>query len=89
MTLTSNPEIRLRFYSLVLEATVKAATKYALDSAAWLVEEEGPGLKGRMKFCRPVFRALGRVDMPLARKTFEENKIYFHPIAIRLIEKLV
>jgi len=87
ITHTSNPEIRLRFYNLVLAATVEAAKKYAPDAAAWLVEKEGSGLKGRMKFCRPVFRALGRVDMPLARKTFEENKIYFHPIARRLIEK--
>jgi len=87
ITHTPNPEIRFRFYTLVLAAVPEAAKKYAPDAAAWLVEKQPPGLKGRMKFCRPVFRALGKVDMPLAKKTFEDNKIYFHPIARRLIEK--
>jgi len=40
-----------------------------------------------MKFCRPVFRAVGKADMELARKTWEESKDSFHPIARKLIEK--
>ncbi|KAF8329109.1 leukotriene-A4 hydrolase [Cantharellus anzutake] len=89
ITNTSNPEIRLRFYNFVLAASPDAARKYTPDAAAWLVEKQAPGLKGRMKFCRPIFRAIGKVDMPLARKTFKENEIYFHPIARRLIEKVM
>jgi len=89
ITHTPNPEIRLRFYNFVLATVPEVAKKYAPDAAAWLVEKQPPGLKGRMKFCRPVFRALGRVDMPLAKKTYEDNKIYFHSIARKLIEKVL
>jgi leukotriene-A4 hydrolase len=43
---------------------------------------------GRMKFCRPIFRSVGRVDNKLAKEVFGKSKDAFHPIARRLIEKV-
>ncbi|KDQ17535.1 hypothetical protein BOTBODRAFT_172006 [Botryobasidium botryosum FD-172 SS1] len=78
-----NVEIRFRWYALVLASP--AANKYAPDAAEWLVEKSG--VKGRMKFCRSTFRVLHQVNAELARKTWEENRMYFHPIARRMIDK--
>lgn len=41
-----------------------------------------------MKFCRPVFRAISRIDKELARKTFLEHALEFHPIAVTWIKKV-
>jgi leukotriene-A4 hydrolase len=43
---------------------------------------------GRMKFCRPIFRAVHAVNPDLAREVFSKSKEAFHPIARRLIEKV-
>lgn len=80
-----NAEIRLRWYSLALSTDV--ASDYASDAAAWIVDSK-TGLKGRMKFCRPVFRAVNQVNPELARETFKAHASEFHPIARRLIEKV-
>lgn len=43
----------------------------------------------RMKYCRPIYLAVHRVDPALARKTFLESGVHFlHPIAKRLIAKV-
>jgi len=81
---SANAEIRLRWYNLAL--STDAAQDYAADAAAWVVDAK-TGLKGRMKFCRPVFRAVFKVDPELAKKTFKAHASEFHPIARRLIEK--
>ncbi|KAF8329435.1 uncharacterized protein EI90DRAFT_3145933 [Cantharellus anzutake] len=78
-----NVEIRLRWYNIALASS--SASKYANDAAEWLVDPLA--LKGRMKFCRPVFKALYSVEPELARITFLKNERYFHPIARRLIAK--
>ncbi|OCB89221.1 hypothetical protein A7U60_g3588 [Sanghuangporus baumii] len=89
---TSNAEIRFRFYELALlepNAAPLDAKVIAEEAANWLVGEDGTGVvKGRMKFCRPVFRAVYRAEPVIAIKTFQEYKSEFHPIARRLIEKV-
>jgi len=80
---TLNDEIRLRWYKLAL--ATDAAPIYASRAADWVVDKRG--VKGRMKFCRPVFRAVYEVDSELARYTWEENRQFFHPIARKLIDK--
>ena len=45
------------------------------------------GKVGRMKFVRPLYRRLNKVDRELAVKTFEENKDFYHPICRGLVEK--
>ncbi|EIW81415.1 leukotriene-A4 hydrolase [Coniophora puteana RWD-64-598 SS2] len=84
---TTSPELRLRFYLLVtLDPTSEAAKHFAPDAAKWVVGNDGTGvIKGRMKFCRPVFRQIYKVDQKLAVDTFEPAKDQFHPIARRLI----
>ena len=86
----TNAEIRLRFYEVALQDRASApAKKYTPPALEWVVGSDGSGVvKGRMKFCRPVFAAAGEVDHALAKKTFEENQLAFHPIAQKLIAKV-
>ncbi|KAF8341710.1 peptidase family M1-domain-containing protein [Amanita rubescens] len=90
-SMTPNAEIRLRFYSLVLKDPKAPATQtFAIEAAKWVTGEDRSGvIKGRMKFCRPVLRAVGKVDINLARSMFEKKKNAFHPIARKLIEKVL
>ena len=41
-----------------------------------------------MKYCRAIYKALVRVAPELARRTFVENRGFYHPIAASLIEKV-
>ncbi|PCH33157.1 hypothetical protein WOLCODRAFT_147267 [Wolfiporia cocos MD-104 SS10] len=86
---TSNPEIRLRFYAVAFaDPTTPAAQALASPAVKWVVGADGSGVvKGRMKFCRPVFRNVDKVDHTLAVEVFSTAKDSFHPIARRLIEK--
>jgi len=87
---TSNAEIRLRFYGLALKDPSSAVAKdFALHAANWVTGEDGTGvIKGRMKFCRPVFRDVFKVNQDLAIQKFLAAKMSFHPIARRLVEKV-
>lgn len=87
---TSNAEIRLRFYEVALQdPTSEAAQEYAPSALNWVVGADGTGIvKGRMKFCRPIFLGASKVDKGLAVETFQANKTSFHPIAQKLIEKV-
>ncbi len=38
------------------------------------------GSVGRMKFVRPLYRELNKVDRDLAVQTFEKNRHFYHPI---------
>ncbi|KAH9836660.1 metalloprotease [Rhodofomes roseus] len=86
---TTNAEIRLRFYEVAfLDPQSSAAKALAPEAAKWVTGEDGTGVvKGRMKFCRPVFRDVYKVDRELAVKYFTAKKDSYHPIARRLIEK--
>lgn len=81
---SANAEIRLRWYRIVLPSA--AGKDYAARAAAWLVDKKG--IKGRMKFCRPIFSAVNAVDSELAKSTWGANRQFFHPIARRLIDKV-
>jgi leukotriene-A4 hydrolase len=84
LTHTPNAELRLRFYHVALRDPA-----YAPDAVLWVVGADETGVvKGRMKFCRPVLRAVGSVDRGLAVRTYERYKEAFHPIAGSLIEKV-
>ena len=66
-----------------------AAKAFAVEAANWVVGKDGSGvIKGRMKFCRPVLRAVRKVDADLAKQVFEPSKYAFHPIARKMIEKV-
>ena len=86
---TPNAEIRFRFYGLALRDPSSVPEHLAKGAARWVVGDDGSGvIKGRAKFCRPVFRLLGKIDRGLAVKYFEKHKTEFHPIARKLIEKV-
>ncbi|KAJ9476995.1 Leucine aminopeptidase 2 [Pseudozyma hubeiensis] len=74
----TNGEVLLRFFEVALEAK---GGKYAQQAAEWVKGQ------GRMKFCRTVYRALNKVEPELAKKTFLDNKSFYHPIAAAQIEK--
>ncbi|KAH6904902.1 leukotriene-A4 hydrolase [Coprinopsis sp. MPI-PUGE-AT-0042] len=86
---TGNAEIRFRFYQIALnDAASEESKAFAVEAAKWVVGTDGSdAVKGRMKFCRPTFRAIAKVDKALAQETFEAHRSAFHPIAAKLIEK--
>ena len=72
----------------MLDPASPASQEYALQAAKWVTGNDGTGIvRGRMKFCRPTFRAIARADRALALDYYSSNKQSFHPIARRLIEK--
>jgi leukotriene-A4 hydrolase len=87
---TLNAELRFRFYEIAFSDPSSIAAKtLAIDAAKWLIgDDETEVVKGRMKFCRPVFRGVFKVDKELAVRSWEKAKNKFHPIARKLIEKV-
>lgn len=75
---TKNVELKTAFYQIALRAQ---------DSAVYAGVAELLGQVGRMKFVRPLFRALNKVDRPLALATFGKNKDFYHPICRAMAEK--
>ncbi|WFD00909.1 leukotriene-A4 hydrolase [Malassezia yamatoensis] len=75
----ANDEIPVRFFELAL--AVKNSG-YEQKAADWVKD------KGRMKYCRAVFKALYKADPDLARKSFKENQSFYHPIAAAMIRKV-
>ncbi|KAG5651841.1 hypothetical protein H0H81_007217 [Sphagnurus paluster] len=83
---TANAEIRFRFYELALNGT-DTANAFAQEALDWIVGAGTGMVIGRMKFCRPVFQKVRKVDKPLAVKVWQENKEGFHPVARKLIDE--
>ncbi|KAI5833346.1 zincin [Schizophyllum commune Tattone D] len=86
---TPNAEIRLRFYAVaLLDPSSEAARAYAQAAVNWVIgDEPGGSVKGRMKFNRPIFRAVYLADKDVALKAYAKQKVSFHPIARKMIEK--
>ncbi|CAK0836883.1 unnamed protein product [Prorocentrum cordatum] len=76
--LGSNCELRFRFLRLALGARWDGARDSAVDLAV---------SQGRMKFTRPIYRALKAYDMDLARATFLEHRSAYHPICAKMVAK--
>lgn len=75
---SKNAEIKSAYYRLAL----KAGDPTAAYGAAELL-----GTVGRMKFVRPLFRALNKLNRELALETFAKNKEFYHPICKGMVEK--
>ncbi|KAK0533117.1 Leucyl aminopeptidase yscIV [Tilletia horrida] len=71
-------EVLLRFYEVALEVE---GGEFARKAADWVKTV------GRMKYVRPIYRALYKVDRELAIATFQEAKDFYHPIARSVVEK--
>lgn len=72
-----NSEINNEFFKIMLD-----------NKKLTYIEElkEFLGKFGRMKFLRPLYRGWGTIDKVSAYTCFENNKYWYHPIAVRLIE---
>lgn len=73
-----NCEIRAAWYRLVIAAEDEAVLPHVTDMLR---------SQGRMKYLRPLYRALYRSKMgkELARTTFEEARASYHPIAQKMV----
>jgi len=76
--LTGNCELRIRFLRLALAAKWDGAREAAVDLAT---------SQGRMKFTRPMYRALKAYDPVLARETFLKFRSTYHPICSKMVAK--
>jgi leukotriene-A4 hydrolase len=80
-------------YSLATSRNVELSSRYfgiglkAKDETVYHPTAELLGQVGRMKFVRPLFRALNECDRKLALETFEKNKDFYHPICRQMVEK--
>lgn len=45
------------------------------------------GTTGRMKFVRPIYRELNKMERDTAVKTFEVNREFYHPICRNMVER--
>ena len=72
----------------LLDPKSVAAKSFAPDAAKWIVGGDGTGVIGRMKFCRPIFKAIYKVDPDLAVIVYKRKKNAFHPIARKNIERV-
>jgi leukotriene-A4 hydrolase len=75
---TKNVELSARFFQLGLQAG---------DKSVFEPTEELLGRVGRMKFVRPLYRALVQADREIAVRTFEKLKNFYHPICRQMVEK--
>ncbi|TDZ67196.1 Leucine aminopeptidase 2 [Colletotrichum trifolii] len=73
-----NAELKTAYYKIALAAR---------DETAYAGAAELLGHVGRMKFVRPLFRSLVKVDRDLALETFEKNRDFYHPICKGMVEK--
>eukprot|EP00163_Fabomonas_tropica_P010925 TRINITY_DN2127_c0_g1_i1.p1 TRINITY_DN2127_c0_g1~~TRINITY_DN2127_c0_g1_i1.p1 ORF type:complete len:659 (+),score=220.57 TRINITY_DN2127_c0_g1_i1:152-1978(+) len=79
---SKNSELRFRWQLLNLRSS---KPEPVFDDTVAFVKEQG-----RMKFVRPLFRALagsGEAGRALAVKVFQEHRVNYHPIASTMIAK--
>jgi leukotriene-A4 hydrolase len=80
-------------YSLGTSRNVELSFRYfgiglaAKDEAVYQPTAELLGKVGRMKFVRPLYMKLNKVDRKLALETFEKNKDFYHPICRDMVDK--
>lgn len=78
LTTSRNVEVTSRYYQIALQAGNK---KMVPDVEKLL------GEVGRMKFVRPLYRGLMRVDREEARRCFVDRRGFYHPICRGLVER--
>lgn len=78
LTKSRNPEVLFRWLQLAVSSGVPGSKE---TLAKWV------GGIGRMKFVRPSYVLLNKVDHELALATFESNKNFYHAICRTMVEK--
>jgi leukotriene-A4 hydrolase len=75
---SKNVEVSSRYYQLVMKAGVTGILGEVVDLL---------GKVGRMKFVRPLFSGLIKLDRDLAVNTYEKYKDFYHPICRQMVAK--
>lgn len=73
-----NVELKSSYFSIALRSEV---------ASAYPLVAELLGEVGRMKFVRPLFRSLTKVDRDLALRTYAKNRDFYHPICRAMVAK--
>ncbi|KKZ59642.1 leukotriene A-4 hydrolase [[Emmonsia] crescens] len=68
--------------NLYFQVGLKAGDKGIIEPTATLLASIG-----RMKYVRPLYRALEKLDRNIAIEIFEKNKDFYHPICRNLVKK--
>lgn len=76
--LSKNCEIRCRAIEIALRAGWGGAAAACEEMAARI---------GRMKFTRPLYRALKAFDADRARRLFDQHKASYHPITAKMVAR--
>mmetsp|Transcript_34130 Transcript_34130/g.77883 ORF Transcript_34130/g.77883 Transcript_34130/m.77883 type:complete len:681 (+) Transcript_34130:47-2089(+) len=76
--LNANYEIKLRFIKLALGAKWAGVVPAAIEFAT---------SQGRLKFTRPMYRALTAYDHQLAAETFKRHRGSYHPQCAKMVAK--
>lgn len=76
--LLSNCELRFRFLRMALGARWEGGVEPAKALAT---------SQGRMKFTRPMYRALKAYDTEVARETFLQHRSGYHPICAKMVAR--
>jgi len=76
--LSTNCELRFRFLRLALGAKWEGGVEPAKELAT---------SQGRMKFTRPIYRALKSYDATVARDVFTKHKASYHPICSKMVAR--
>jgi len=77
---TRNVEISSRYYQVAMQA---GDTSVKYDVVELL------GKVGRMKFVRPLYRGLIKMDVEAATAAFERNMDFYHPICRAMVQKML
>lgn len=75
---SKNVELKSSYFTIALRSKVTSTYSLVADLL---------GEVGRMKFVRPLFRSLTKVDRELALKTYEKNRDFYHPICRAMVAK--
>lgn len=75
---TQNVEVSSRYYQIAMQSNDTSIKPLVVDLL---------GKVGRMKFVRPLYRGLIKMDFKLAAETFEKNKKFYHPICREIVAK--
>ncbi|KAG9251283.1 peptidase family M1-domain-containing protein [Emericellopsis atlantica] len=78
LSASQNVELKSAFYQIAIKAG---------DDTSYAGAAELLGQVGRMKYVRPLFRGLNKVDRQLALDTFEKNREFYHPICKGMVAK--
>jgi len=73
-----NVELQAAYYQIAMRAKDVSAYQGVADLL---------GRVGRMKFVRPLYKSLNKVDHDLAVETFKKNRDFYHPICRQLTER--